>query len=131
MVVGDHAAGAARDTAEIVRQSTDHQVADQEEVGGARTDLGRAYVVCIGGELDVADHRTPLLRQAGHVHDAHGLSVQMCRHADDRADRHDAGSAYARYHQRTFRSEEHTSELQSIMRNSYAVFCLKKKKNTT
>src|SRR3546814_9497078 len=31
------------------------------------------------------------------------------------------------------RSEEHTSELQSLMRTSYAVFCLKKKKknNTT
>src|SRR3546814_10722227 len=29
-----------------------------------------------------------------------------------------------------FRSEEHTSELQSLMRISYAVFCLKKKKNT-
>src|SRR3546814_5897783 len=28
-----------------------------------------------------------------------------------------------------FRSEEHTSELQSLMRISYAVFCLKKKKN--
>src|SRR3546814_7686597 len=28
----------------------------------------------------------------------------------------------------TERSEEHTSELQSLMRNSYAVFCLKKKK---
>src|SRR3546814_1022546 len=27
------------------------------------------------------------------------------------------------------RSEEHTSELQSLMRTSYAVFCLKKKKN--
>src|SRR3546814_4651217 len=27
------------------------------------------------------------------------------------------------------RSEEHTSELQSLMRNSYAVFCLKKKSN--
>src|SRR3546814_4514210 len=26
-----------------------------------------------------------------------------------------------------YRSEEHTSELQSLMRNSYAVFCLKKK----
>src|SRR3546814_5689232 len=26
------------------------------------------------------------------------------------------------------RSEEHTSELQSLMRNSYAIFCLKKKK---
>src|SRR3546814_3818515 len=29
------------------------------------------------------------------------------------------------------RSEEHTSELQSLMRNSYAVFCLKKKKHQT
>src|SRR3546814_5443215 len=29
-----------------------------------------------------------------------------------------------------FRSEEHTSELQSLMRISYAVFCLKKKKHT-
>src|SRR3546814_1033519 len=28
------------------------------------------------------------------------------------------------------RSEEHTSELQSLMRNSYAVFCLKKKNNS-
>src|SRR3546814_1329929 len=28
-----------------------------------------------------------------------------------------------------YRSEEHTSELQSLMRISYAVFCLKKKKN--
>src|SRR3546814_7215284 len=32
---------------------------------------------------------------------------------------------------RSVRSEEHTSELQSLMRNSYAVFCLKKKKNTS
>src|SRR3546814_2127932 len=30
-----------------------------------------------------------------------------------------------------FETEEHTSELQSLMRISYAVFCLKKKKNTT
>src|SRR3546814_5291555 len=29
----------------------------------------------------------------------------------------------------TLRSEEHTSELQSLMRISYAVFCLKKKNN--
>src|SRR3546814_6763668 len=32
--------------------------------------------------------------------------------------------------EREQRSEEHTSELQSLMRNSYAVFCLKKKKPT-
>src|SRR3546814_2006910 len=30
---------------------------------------------------------------------------------------------------RGYRSEEHTSELQSLMRISYAVFCLKKKQN--
>src|SRR3546814_9963181 len=33
--------------------------------------------------------------------------------------------------QRAGRSEEHTSELQSLMRNSYAVFSLKKKKQKT
>src|SRR3546814_1117283 len=34
------------------------------------------------------------------------------------------------YSARALRSEEHTSELQSLMRISYAVFCLKKKKKT-
>src|SRR3546814_1738067 len=32
-----------------------------------------------------------------------------------------------RQYAQCLRSEEHTSELQSLMRNSYAVFCLKKK----
>src|SRR3546814_9917917 len=36
-----------------------------------------------------------------------------------------------RIHARSPRSEEHTSELQSLMRISYAVFCLKKKNTTT
>src|SRR3546814_5560385 len=44
---------------------------------------------------------------------------------------HDTGAASTRRrHSRTWpgaRSEEHTSELQSLMRISYAVFCLKKK----
>src|SRR3546814_2929744 len=34
-------------------------------------------------------------------------------------------------HVMALRSEEHTSELQSLMRSSYAVFCLKKKKKKT
>src|SRR3546814_8574108 len=34
-----------------------------------------------------------------------------------------------RYLFEVFRSEEHTSELQSLMRSSYAVFCLKTKRN--
>src|SRR3546814_17267910 len=37
---------------------------------------------------------------------------------------------FGQSHSRRDRSEEHTSELQSLMRISYAVFCLKKKKNT-
>src|SRR3546814_4950922 len=45
-----------------------------------------------------------------------------------------AGQQYEHQHPDTkilfsFRSEEHTSELQSLMRISYAVFCLKKKNN--
>src|SRR3546814_4009142 len=35
---------------------------------------------------------------------------------------------FLRHYWNEFRSEEHTSELQSLMRISYAVFCLKKKK---
>src|SRR3546814_2306379 len=41
-----------------------------------------------------------------------------------------AAAAVKRQARRTSRSEEHTSELQSLMRISYAVFCLKKKKKT-
>src|SRR3546814_716393 len=46
----------------------------------------------------------------------------------------DAAEAYAKglvtrvFAEENYRSEEHTSELQSLMRISYAVFCLKKKK---
>src|SRR3546814_6958175 len=41
----------------------------------------------------------------------------------------DARDALARL--RIDRSEEHTAELQSLMRNSYAVFCLQKQNNTS
>src|SRR3546814_6624072 len=40
------------------------------------------------------------------------------------------GSGASHGDSRNLRSEEHTSELQSLMRISYAVFCLKKKKYT-
>src|SRR3546814_1050073 len=58
-------------------------------------------------------------RQAGAHHVAdHYVEPQLPRLARDRQS---LGQAAAR-------SEEHTSELQSLMRISYAVFCLKKKK---
>src|SRR3546814_2313308 len=46
------------------------------------------------------------------------------------ADLHMVGKDILRFHA-VYRSEEHTSELQSLMRISYAVFCLKKKNNNT
>src|SRR3546814_5064748 len=51
-------------------------------------------------------------------------------HRADRRDRPRIRRAVLRHHPRR-RSEEHTSELQSLMRISYAVFCLKKKKLPT
>src|SRR3546814_10754687 len=39
------------------------------------------------------------------------------------------GESYGGFRAAKLRSEEHTSELQSLMRISYAVFCLKKKKH--
>src|SRR3546814_8269642 len=44
------------------------------------------------------------------------------------SDLDDAADESMAEHQPGLRSEEHTSELQSLMRISYAVFCLKKKK---
>src|SRR3546814_1313957 len=65
--------------------------------------------------------------------DGRGLSVQAAGRTmggtrfpelADRARHRAAGTTGCR-------SEEHTSELQSLMRISYAVFCLKKKRTTT
>src|SRR3546814_8751063 len=59
-----------------------------------------------------------------HLHDRHaGLGIA----GEDRA-LHRRRTAPARQDRAVDRSEEHTSELQSLMRISYAVFCLKKKK---
>src|SRR3546814_4431031 len=58
------------------------------------------------------------------------LSARSNRRAVSRADNNDASSTI---HATGWpdRSEEHTSELQSLMRISYAVFCLKKKNKHT
>src|SRR3546814_2474739 len=55
------------------------------------------------------------------VNDADGI----CLHEEKCTEKHRRRSAFE-----AGRSEEHTSELQSLMRISYAVFCLKKKKKT-
>src|SRR3546814_6051339 len=61
--------------------------------------------------------------QIQHILPGNSGAVLHARRHRLRASRNpDAATRYRR------RSEEHTSELQSLMRNSYAVFCLTKKK---
>src|SRR3546814_9978855 len=60
-------------------------------------------------------------RREGHVDDQRVVLVVPCQVVDE---------AEVDHVDPQFRSEEHTSELQSLMRISYAVFCLKKKNNS-
>src|SRR3546814_5458053 len=64
-----------------------------------------------------------------HPADHQPVGVRIIEHAFVRAKQIPNKIAVAQFVIGHARSEEHTSELQSLMRNSYAVFCLKKKKN--
>src|SRR3546814_4426734 len=57
--------------------------------------------------------------------------VPFSINAQTEADIQRSGAVTLEELSRNVRSEEHTSELQSLMRISYAVFCLKKKKTQT
>src|SRR3546814_10772643 len=112
-----------------------------------RTDTLFPYTTLFRSQLAVPHrpqpHRRPLARAAvpaagagerRPAHRAHTRSRHARAHAVGvrAAPRHAAGTRRtARRAARSdsaARSEEHTSELQSLMRISYAVFCLKKKK---
>src|SRR3546814_4608142 len=81
----------------------------------------------------------------GSCRDPHGATDRVARRTDRRPGSSRTGPSDPGDHRHTrttrpataghraayTRSEEHTSELQSLMRISYAVFCLKKKKTTT
>src|SRR3546814_2347521 len=69
---------------------------------------------------------TTLFRSARRVAD-HRRRADPPRRAGGGVRLHRTEARRIRQHRR-LRSEEHTSELQSLMRISYAVFCLKKKK---
>src|SRR3546814_985408 len=98
----------------------------ESEGGGLRKSVVRAacrkcrsVVGLVAGRFDFGrlaqqdDGDAPVARRPGLLRD----EVLLVGAADDRGDA-------------LGRSEEHTSELQSLMRISYAVFCLKKKKRT-
>src|SRR3546814_4534101 len=87
-----------------------------------RTDTLFPYTTLFRSRAEISVVRAPRLRcrlrnhRAGHGRPVRALGLSLCAQGGRAAGR----------------SEEHTSELQSLMRISYAVFCLKKKrtKNT-
>src|SRR3546814_3834452 len=99
-----------------------------------RTDTLFPYTTLFRSSQALSDFRVVL------VHRPVGVN-RLARHIDFSAIAHDCSSSVSSLAgQRAgavpaalpgavtpWRSEEHTSELQSLMRNSYAVFCLKKK----
>src|SRR3546814_7394655 len=70
-------------------------------------------------DLGSGDGRIPITAARLHGIQAVGIDIDPVRIGE------------ARTNAKKARSEEHTSELQSLMRISYAVFCLKKKKKMT
>src|SRR3546814_5872680 len=88
-------------------------IARDKPTGGLRAKLRTAHLEFIADKQQLFRFGGPLIDEAGSVTGSLMIFDLPDRVALD-----------------TYRSEEHTSELQSLMRISYAVFCLKKKKNT-
>src|SRR3546814_2123198 len=86
-----------------------------------RTDTLFPYTTLFRSLRDPGGHPEQLARSPDTIGTAPlgGRRGQLCAH-----------STCPHPSQTQMRSEEHTSELQSLMRISYAVFCLKKKKKT-
>src|SRR3546814_4177207 len=96
--------------------------------------MGTIDVILAGGMAWLSGgaqpHSLPELPFGGGGGDsAHHRAVDRPALYPDAADA--AGDGAADPRRRAARSEEHTSEFQSLMRSSYAVFCLKKKKKNT
>src|SRR3546814_11128828 len=83
-----------------------------------RTDTLFPYTTLFRSQVDTADDPD------------HPTATGRPDRPSPQADRQRRVRRRAKAHHVDGRSEEHTSELQSLMRISYAVFCLKKKKTT-
>src|SRR3546814_8927410 len=115
--------------------------ADPDRIGGGRCERDRHAVGTDeprpgdeGALLSRAGVGGIFADQAATARDQHAGAVEAIdialdeRARETRARRIERGLEN-RGDERALRSEEHTSELQSLMRHSYAVFCLKKKKH--
>src|SRR3546814_3462548 len=103
------------------------------DVGGLSTRVVEAgegdstvvFLHGIGGHIETFCHNIAAHAQAGH----RVLAIDLLGHGYTA--KPEGNYEIELYVDHVLRSEEHTSELQSLMRISYAVFCLKKKKKET
>src|SRR3546814_3224548 len=96
-----------------------------------RTDTLFPYTTLFRSDIledHVADPRARLAHLLLDLSDLNALGIGGHEEGADMGVLGEAFPRRSRHHQKQ-RSEEHTSELQSLMRISYAVFCLKKKKH--
>src|SRR3546814_2231043 len=109
---------------------------DRRSRRGRRPGPARSFRTCAALSLE-PDFALPRAPARKHRRDGNGAQVEGNRRhrgRDWRAGDRRMTADIIIYHNPecgTSRSEEHTSELQSLMRISYAVFCLKKKKYKT
>src|SRR3546814_10700922 len=92
----------------------------QGELGLVENELG------IGNRLSLLDDE--IVTNLKDIQLRNGLPPSSALASGDFTVEMETGTGKTYVYLRTVRSEEHTSELQSLMRISYAVFCLKKKK---
>src|SRR3546814_2447729 len=92
--------------------------------GGGTTDEHTYYV------LDRMEERTDPVTGATYLFPVIGEQLGPVNTDGNVPAPDDVRTAVARDLKQVYRSEEHTSELQSLMRSSYAVFCLNTQKHT-
>src|SRR3546814_4471098 len=90
-----------------------------------RTDTLFPYTTLFRSRLPVS----PVMNQQDETGHCHAATLVCGKKIRALANGDDSPVFFLRGRGLELRSEEHTSELQSLMRISYAVFCLKKKKN--
>src|SRR3546814_9844050 len=98
--------------------------------GSTRTDTLVPYTTLFRSQIGARFQQLPF----GAVDDRHGVVGRAADRAAAMVERRAPAAAIMardRGLEAAVRSEEHTSELQSLMRISYAVFCLKKKNEKT
>src|SRR3546814_2333641 len=88
---------------------------------------GEQRVQQVGATVDIADRADQMVgvERPGSVHPVASLDRHHAVTKPQKPTTRQGGAGLTRWGEG--RSEEHTSELQSLMRISYAVFCLKKK----